>query len=148
MTMVVLAQVVFRYIFNAPLSWTDEMSRFLMIYMTYLCLPTIYLKNQNIAMTFVTDKIKGSRLYELMMAMTHAIALTLFSIWIYFGWIFYHSGSVSADSLPIPMYAIYIIPPIMLTISCLFAFQKFYISVNRFIFFPKIQNASQIEVTE
>ena len=139
MTLIVLFQVAFRYILNIPLSWSDEASRFLMIYMTYLCLPIIYLEDKNIAMTFVTDKLKDKRIYEVFMIVTHVVSLMLFAVWIRFGWIFYQTGSVMADSLPISMYVIYIIPPVMLTVCCSFALQKLFGSIHRFIHFKKPQ---------
>jgi TRAP-type C4-dicarboxylate transport system permease small subunit len=135
MTVIVLLQVGCRYILNIPLSWTDETSRFLMIYMTYLCLPIVYLNDQNIAMTFITDKFKGKRIYNLFMIIAHVASLILFTIWIYYGWTFFKTGSVMADSVPIPMYVIYIIPPVMMSISCLFAIQKLIGSVDAFINF-------------
>jgi TRAP-type C4-dicarboxylate transport system permease small subunit len=135
MTAVVLLQIAFRYILNTPLSWTDESSRFLMIYMTYLCLPIIYLDDKNIAMTFVTDKFRDRRPFHLFMMLNHVICLVLFTIWIYFGWVFFQSGSVTASSLPIPMYVVYIIPPLMLSISCLFAIQKLFNELDLFIHF-------------
>ncbi len=137
MTVIVLLQVGCRYILNIPLSWTDESSRFLMIYMTYLCLPIIYLNDQNIAMTFVTDKFKGMRVHHVFMIFAHVVSLLLFSIWIYYGWIFFQTGSVMADSVPIPMFVIYIIPPVMLSISCSFALQKLAGSLDGFINFEK-----------
>ncbi|UJF18242.1 TRAP transporter small permease [Vibrio sp. SS-MA-C1-2] len=137
MTVIVLLQVGCRYIFNLPLSWTDEASRFLMIYMTYLCLPIIYLQDKNIAMTFITDKVKGSRVYHLMMIFTHVLSLILFFVWIKFGMVFFETGAVSANSLPIPMYVVYIIPPVMLGVSCLYAVQKLCISLDLFIHFNK-----------
>ena len=135
MTVIVLLQVGCRYILNTPLSWTDETSRFMMIYMTYLCLPIVYLRDQNIAMTFVTDKLKNMRIYHVFMIIAHIAALALFAIWIYYGWAFYQTGGVMADSLPIPMYTIYIIPPVMLTLSCLTAIEKLAAEINTFIHF-------------
>ncbi|MFA0084637.1 C4-dicarboxylate ABC transporter permease [Vibrio sp. 10N.286.49.C2] len=149
MTIIVLLQVFCRYVLNIPLSWTDESSRFLMIYMTYLCLPIIYLEDKNIAMTFVTDKLKGRRIYEVFMMLTHLIALVLFSIWIYFGYAFFKTGSVMADSLPIPMFVIYAIPPVMLTVSCSFAIQKLVASIHQFIHFkPEQEKLVSAEVAE
>jgi len=139
MTVIVLLQVGFRYVINSPLSWTDETSRFLMIYMTYLCLPLVYLRDQNIAMTFVTDKFKNMRVYHVFMIVAHISALALFSIWIYYGWQFFMTGSVLADSFPIPMYIIYVIPPVMLTISCLSALERLAGEVYTFIHFPATQ---------
>ena len=135
MTVIVLLQVGCRYILNIPLSWTDETSRFMMIYMTYLCLPIVYLRDQNIAMTFVTDKFKDMRIYHAFMIIAHISALALFAIWIYYGWAFYQTGSVMADSLPIPMYTIYIIPPVMLTMSCLTALEKLAAEIHTLIHF-------------
>lgn len=135
MTVVVLLQVAFRYVLNIPLSWTDETSRFLMIYMTYLCLPIIYLDDKNIAMTFLTDKLRDTRMFHAFMIFNHVICLILFTIWIYFGYVFLQTGSVHASSLPIPMYVVYIIPPLMLSISCLFAVQKLLYELDLFIHF-------------
>ncbi|MBM7037966.1 TRAP transporter small permease [Vibrio ulleungensis] len=135
MTLIVLLQVACRYILNIPLSWTDESSRFLMIYMTYLCLPLIYLQDRNIAMTFITDKLKGTRVFELLMIVAHICAIVLFVVWIYFGYNFFKTGSVMADSIPIPMYVVYAMPPIMLFISCFAALEKLAGSLHNLIHF-------------
>ncbi|WP_162064478.1 TRAP transporter small permease [Vibrio taketomensis] len=126
MTTMVVAQVLFRYVFNVPLSWTDEAARFLMIYMTYLCLPFVYLADKNIAMTFVTEIVekKAPRLFSLFGLIGHISAIIVFAVWIKFGWNFYNTGSVMADSLPIPMYVIYIIPPVMMAVTMVYALQK------------------------
>ncbi len=141
MTVIVLVQIAFRYILNMPLSWTDESSRFLMIYMTYLCLPVIYLDDRNIAMTFITDKLQGTKLHDLLLIAAHSLALILFGFWIYFGFAFLKSGSVMANSLPIPMYVVYAVPPVMLAISCSFALQKLFGALAR-LFSTKASNVS------
>ena len=144
MTAIVLLQVGCRYIFNIPLSWTDESSRFLMIYMTYLCLPIVYLRDQNIAMTFITDKLKNKRVYHVFMIVAHIAALILFAIWIYYGYAFYKTGGVMADSLPIPMYTIYIIPPVMLALSCLTALEKLAASFHNLIHFADLEPLAKV----
>jgi len=145
MTFLVLLQVGFRYLFNSPLSWTDESSRYLMIFMTYLSLPIIYLSDKNIAMTFITDKFLNSRFFYLFMIFNHSISLIVFAIWIYYGFIFFETGNVSADSLPIPMYVVYIIPPVMLLVCCSFAVQKLLGSIDFFLNFDKKIVESQTE---
>ncbi|OOE45339.1 C4-dicarboxylate ABC transporter permease [Salinivibrio kushneri] len=126
MTVIVVAQVLFRYILNIPLSWTDELSRFLMIYMTYLCLPFVYLTDKNIAMTFVTEILekKTPRLFSFLTLLAHISAILVFVVWINFGWNFFQTGSVKADSLPIPMFYVYIIPPVMMGLTIIYALQK------------------------
>ncbi|MBB1465579.1 TRAP transporter small permease [Vibrio sp. SG41-7] len=126
MTVIVIAQVLFRYVFNVPLSWTDEFSRFLMIYMTYLCLPFVYLTDKNIAMTFVTEIVekKSPRVFAVLSLLGHIAAILVFSVWVRFGWNFFNTGSVMADSLPIQMYFVYIAPPVMMIVTMLYALQK------------------------
>ncbi|MBY6198187.1 TRAP transporter small permease [Vibrio hangzhouensis] len=149
MTVIVLIQVAFRYILNTPLGWTDESSRFLMIYMTYLCLPIIYLDERNIAMTFVTDKLRGTRVYEFLMVVAHIASLVLFAVWIYFGYAFYQTGSVMADSLPIPMFVVYAVPPLMLALSCSFAMQKLFGALHNLVHFnPADHKTSAVEAAE
>ncbi|WEM45269.1 TRAP transporter small permease (plasmid) [Photobacterium sp. DA100] len=132
MTAIVVAQVLFRYVFNIPLSWTDETSRFLMIYMTYLCLPFVYLADKNIAMTFLTEILekKAPRVYSFLLLLGHISAMLVFTVWITFGWNFFQTGSVMADSLPIPMYYVYIMPPVMMAVTMLYALQKSIASIR------------------
>lgn len=139
MTIIVLMQVFCRYIFQSPLSWTDELSCYLMIYMTYLSMPLIYLEDRNIAMTFLTEKIQGTRVSHLLLFFVHIVALVLFVVWIYFGWLFFLKGNVMANSLPFKMYYVYIIPPLLFSITCLSIFQKMISELNKFIHYqPQI----------
>ncbi|WP_316862903.1 TRAP transporter small permease subunit [uncultured Cohaesibacter sp.] len=124
MTLIVLLQVVFRYVLGMPLGWTDEMSRFLMIYMAYLCLPLIYLQDKNIAMTFLLEALQEKRVRHLLMIVIHCLAIVAFLIWIRFGYEFFLRGNSRADSLPITMRVIYAAPPLMMTITILSAMQK------------------------
>ncbi|MCF7353005.1 MULTISPECIES: TRAP transporter small permease [Vibrio] len=148
MVVVVFGQVLFRYLFNLPLSWTDELSRFLMIYMTYLCLPFIYLTDKNIAMTFVTEIVekKFPRIFALLSLIGHIAAILVFAIWVKFGWAFLSTGSVHADSLPIQMYFVYIAPPIMMVVTMLYAIQKIIACLRALL--GDFEDVSQISETE
>jgi len=42
MTLLVIAQVVLRYVFNDPLTWSEEMSRIVFIYLAYLGIGAAY----------------------------------------------------------------------------------------------------------
>lgn len=148
MTIIVVLQIAFRYIFNTPLDWTDEASRFAMIYMTYLCLPLVYLANKNIAMTLLTDMIKGTRFHVFLSVLTHIIALITFSVWIYFGINHFNRGAVMADSIPIQMYWIYAVPPILFAMTCLCALERLFTSLDLlFSSNEEIKKASQDENT-
>ena len=140
MTIIVLLQVLFRYLLNSPLNWTDELSCFLMIYMTYLCMPIIYLQDKNISMSFLLEKINGTRISHLVLLIIHLIALGLFIIWIYFGYLFFLKGNVMANSLPIKMYYIYIAPPVLFFITIFSVMQKIIYELDLFINYKKLES--------
>ncbi|MCK3658112.1 C4-dicarboxylate ABC transporter permease [Pasteurellaceae bacterium Pebbles2] len=137
MTSIVLLQIFYRYLLGSPLNWTDELSSYLMIYMTYLCLPLIYLANQNIAMTFWVEKIEGKRISHLLMFFVHIFALLTIVVWIYFGWSFFLKGNVMANSLPFKMYYVYIIPPVLFCVTLLSVVQKIISELNKFVNYKK-----------
>ncbi|PJG84890.1 TRAP transporter small permease [Conservatibacter flavescens] len=139
MTIVVLLQVFFRYLLHIPLSWSDELSTYLMIYMTYLCMPLIYLEDRNIAMTFLTEKIQGKKIYHLLMLTIHLLSLLLFIVWIYFGWLFFLKGNVMANSLPFKMYYIYIVPPVLFAVTCLSILQKIVKELNQLTHYQSLK---------
>ncbi|TLP47001.1 TRAP transporter small permease [Cohaesibacter sp. CAU 1516] len=143
MTVIVLLQILFRYVLNMPLSWTDEASRFLMIYMVYLCLPIIYLQDKNIAMTFLLDALNGLRIKHLLMILIHCLAILTFLVWIKFGYDFFARGSSRADSLPITMNVIYIAPPLLMGITLLSALQKIVSELRQFIHFKPAEQEPQ-----
>jgi TRAP-type C4-dicarboxylate transport system permease small subunit len=148
MTVIVMMQVISRYVFNMPLSWTDEVSRYLMIYMTYLCLPFVYLTDRNISMTFLTDMInaRAPRVYHMFVLFGHITAIAIFSLWVKFGWVFFGTGSVMADSIRIPMYFVYIMPPLMMSITCIFALQKSICSIRAILGdFENVSNTDKLD---
>lgn len=42
MTVLIVAQVVLRYVFNAPLTWSEELARILFIYLTFMGIGAAY----------------------------------------------------------------------------------------------------------
>ncbi len=138
MTVIVLLQIFLRYILKTPIGWANETSIFLMIYMTYLSLPLIYLQDKNIAMTFFLNKLEGKRAHHILLIFIHFLALLVFSVWIYFGFKFFQTGAVRADSLPINMYVIYIAPPVMMLITSVTCIQKIITELNNFLNYQQL----------
>lgn len=58
MTVVVLIGVLFRYGFRVPLSWTEELSRYLMIWGASLAVSTGIKEDEHVGLTVVMDSIK------------------------------------------------------------------------------------------
>ena len=62
MTAIVLAQVFFRYVLVEPLTWSEEMARILMIWMTFLVAPIAYRQGHNVAIELFQQMLKGRAL--------------------------------------------------------------------------------------
>jgi len=55
MTILVLAQVVFRYGFNASLGWSEELSKTMMVWMAFLVAPAAYRRGLNVAIEIFVE---------------------------------------------------------------------------------------------
>jgi TRAP-type C4-dicarboxylate transport system permease small subunit len=65
MTFVVLLGVLFRYVFRMPLSWSEELSRYLMIWAASLAISIGIRENEHVGLTVLLDsaKTKASRIF-------------------------------------------------------------------------------------
>ena len=53
----VIAQVVFRYVFNNPLTWSEELARYLFIWCAFLGWIVASRRGSHLAMTFAVDRL-------------------------------------------------------------------------------------------
>ncbi|MCB6992064.1 TRAP transporter small permease [bacterium 210820-DFI.6.37] len=60
MVLLIFVQVVLRYIFNSSLSWSEELSRILFIWVSWIGISLGQKKGEHIKITMVTDKLKGN----------------------------------------------------------------------------------------
>ena len=76
MTAIVLIQIVFRYVLNDSLIWTEEVSKTMMVWGAFLIAPWAYRNGVNVSIQMFTDELPSSlrRLLQL--------ALNLLVIWI------------------------------------------------------------------
>ena len=59
MTLVILYQVFMRYVLNDPPTWSEEMSRFMMVWMTFLVAPIAYRRGMNVAIETLSRFLTG-----------------------------------------------------------------------------------------
>ena len=60
MTVVVLLGVLFRYVLQSPLSWSEEVARYLMIWAASLAISIGIMRREHLGITFVTSRIPNS----------------------------------------------------------------------------------------
>lgn len=113
MTILVVYQVVTRYVFNNPSSWSEAIVTYGFIWLAMLCGAYVFGKRDHMAMTFILDKFKGKR--KIIVVMINEFLILLFAAGVllaggYFGAL---KQMTQADSiLPISMGVIYIAIPI------------------------------------
>lgn len=117
MTIIIAVAVVFRYFFNAPIYWANEISIFLMAWITFLG-GSLGLKYKSQAsVTFMVDRFtdKGKKILEVI---SYIIILIFMALLLYlsYQWVFSLSGQKST-SMRIPMWIPYLSVPVGLTFA-------------------------------
>ena len=110
--LVMVLQVAFRYVLNAPLTWTEELARYLYIWACWLGAPVALRRGNHIAIAFVSDRVPRG-VGRIIALVTQAAALVfLTQLTIQGSILMVKSHSVEAITLPIPWSAIYVAAPI------------------------------------
>ena len=83
MVVLIFGQVIMRYIFNAPLSWSEELARILFIWVSWIGISLGQKKGEHIRIVLVTDALKGkTRKFVLLLSDVCAfIILMIFAIY-------------------------------------------------------------------
>ena len=78
----VLWGIISRLVFTAPASWTEEMARFMFIWMVFLGLSYSTLRGSHIQVTFIADAIFKGKARQVLNLVIYLITLGIF------GWLF------------------------------------------------------------
>jgi TRAP-type C4-dicarboxylate transport system permease small subunit len=101
MTAIVLLQIVYRYLLNDSLIWTEEVSKTMMVWAAFLVAPWAYRNGANVRIEMFSDELP-----QLLRRMLQ-LALNLLIVWIVFVFLVESFGmvergfSIRAASLPI-----------------------------------------------
>lgn len=104
-------QIIFRVFFHA-LTWTEELSRYLLVWATFLGSTLAYKRSMHISVTFCVDLFKNTA-KKIVIVFSILLSLLFFVVVTYFGikYMSVQSRQVSA-ALRIPMKWVYIVIPI------------------------------------
>jgi TRAP-type transport system small permease protein len=122
MLMTVGGQVVMRYAFNSPLSWSEELARFAMIWMAFAAAALAFRKGLHI-------KLEGISLFPRRFApavhtAAHVVVLAILLALLYFGWqITARTVTQHSPALGLPMAAMYFSIPF--SAACMIFFALF-----------------------
>ena len=114
MVIFTIAQVVCRTWFTA-LSWSEEATRFLLIWSTFIGAACVYRHSGNIAITVIQNLFPES-MQRFIRILIHVICLILFCVLCYYGFMYCFRQVRTAAAIPIKMKYIYMCLPVSMII--------------------------------
>lgn len=119
MTIMVLIQVFFRYVLNNSFVWTEEVARFMMVWMTFIAAPVAYRKGANVSLDIVRNLFKG-RLHAFIGILIEIAALATLCLFFYKSLGMFERGiNIRASSIEISMAYVYVSMPIGLLLTAI-----------------------------
>lgn len=110
---IVIWQVITRFIFNNPSSWSEEISRYLLIWIAFLGGSLGLKHGTHMGLVLVTERIKNKRVRTVFHILAYLVCASIGYIFIHFGYIYTISGMKrEMMCVSIPMGYVYIIMPI------------------------------------
>ena len=114
MVIITGAQIVCRTWFTA-LSWSDEVTRYLLIWSTFLGATVVYRHNGHISVTLLRDALKP-RAAKALRVLVHVICFALFAVLLYYSTFYCMKLKKTATAMPIKMKYIYSCIPVSMGI--------------------------------
>lgn len=114
MVVVTGAQIVCRTWFTA-LSWSDEVTRYLLIWSTFLGATVVYRHNGHISVTLLQDAV-SPKAAKALRVLVHVICFVLFTVLLYYSTLYCIKLKKTATAMPIKMKYIYSCIPISMFI--------------------------------
>ena len=110
MVVITTAQIICRTWFTA-LTWSDEVTRYLLIWSTFLGATCVYRHGGNIAITFVQEALP-EKVGRALKVLVHVICMVLFAVLLYYGCMYTGKLTKTATALPIKMKYVFVCIPI------------------------------------
>lgn len=112
MTVVVAVQVLFRYVFNQSLFWSEELARYLLVWLSFLGASVAYRRKAHPGIDILQAKMPAA-LQKISTTTVHLASLTLFAVMIFFGCRFaYFVRLQISPALYLPKWIVFSIVPI------------------------------------
>jgi TRAP-type C4-dicarboxylate transport system permease small subunit len=82
---VVFAQVLFRYVFQHPLAWSEELARYLFVWATFLGASVAFYENTNINVSLFVEQFKSPRAQAAIMILADIACMAFLVMYVWQG---------------------------------------------------------------
>jgi TRAP-type C4-dicarboxylate transport system permease small subunit len=121
MTAVVALQVFFRYGLNQSLFWSEELARYLLVWLSLLGASVAYYRRMHVGIDIVFKRIPPP-LQKIAEAAAHLAALVLFGVMIVYGCQFgYFVRAQISPALNLPKWCLFVVVPVSGAIMAFYA---------------------------
>ncbi|MHC1761172.1 MAG: TRAP transporter small permease [Negativicutes bacterium] len=126
MIILIFAQVVARYLFNMPFSWTEELARHLMIWAAFVGSALAYRRNAHLGVDLLIDVMSANWRRIVLIAVHTGIAAFALFLCVMGSQVVARTMVQSSSALSIPMGLIYLAIPVGAALMLSFSFEKLY----------------------
>lgn len=119
MVIITGAQIICRTWFTA-LSWSDEVTRYLLIWSTFLGATVVYRHNGHISVTLLQDAV-SPKLAKALRVLVHVICFVLFAVLFHYSSLYCMKLKKTATAMPVKMKYIYSCIPVSMAIMMVHA---------------------------
>lgn len=112
MALIVALQVFFRYMLNHSLFWSEELARYILVWLTFMGATTAYYRNLHPGVDILIKKVP-MKIRDLLSLLVQIISCGLFGIMIVYGFKFaYFVRLQISPALSLPKWTVYSIIPV------------------------------------
>lgn len=127
MLIIIFSQVVARYIFGYSLTWSEEIGRYIFVWITFLGMTVAFRAGSHVALDFLCKSLSGLP-RKMLETVNGLLILLLAAAIVYSGWNLFLLGMrQKSPALKIPMQWVYIVVPVSGVILLIFALRVFWL---------------------
>lgn len=131
MTTLIFVQVLCRYVLQSPLSWSEELARYLFIWLTFCGASVAFYEGTHIKVSYFVECIRNPKLQAAVFALADVLCLWLLWVFVKDGFVVASRvlslGQVSSSMSFLPVGAVYLAVPVG---SLLMALNVIYHAIN------------------
>ena len=123
MVVLVFGNVVLRYGFNSGILFSEEVSRFLFIWMGFLGTAAAFADNQHVSLDMVVERLPRP-VARVVRVIAMAGCLVIFAVFLQQGWLLVAKTVNTSPALDIPMWLVYLCVPIGSLLGVVYGVEK------------------------
>lgn len=125
MLTIITIHVIRRYILGDSFAWSEEVCRFMMIWISFLLLPLAQAKGQNIAIDFIVSKFRYTRMGIIGAILVELMVIVVLYYCLIYGWQAMMRAQITfSEALEIPMFYVYMVLPYSFGLTLIVCFER------------------------